>query len=221
MRCATSGIWSTAALIMTMAVITPRTYRWVTLAGVDLLEGGDQGEPFRLRPVLARIPPPVVGLASALVLAAGLVVADGLRSDATRPSSTVQVRGPGAPTDLGARSAGGTAERSGAGSAGTARLEIRNGGQPVQLLSVSAHVPGVLFVSRLIDGGLTLGPDGLALVALRFSVPDCARLEESGELVLRVERYGAVQELRLPVRARLTGRAGPEVDLRVVLDSCG
>lgn len=127
---------------------------------------------------------------------------------------------PGTPTDLGARSAGGTSERVGAGAAGSARLEIRNGGPPVRLLSVSAHVPGALFVSRLIDGGLTLDTDGLAIVSLRFSVPDCARLEKTGALLLRVERFGGVQELRLPVSARLTGSTGPRVDLRVVLDSC-
>jgi hypothetical protein len=128
----------------------------------------------------------------------------------------------GTPTDIGVRPAGGSSRRTGAGAEGLARLEIRNVGSPLRLLSVDAEVPGVLFTPRVLDGGgRTLETDGLVRVRLAFRVEDCRALQKSGRLVLRVERFDGVQELGLRVTAEPAARVGPQVDLRVVLDSCG
>ena len=51
----------------------------------------------------------------------------------------------GTPTDIGVRPAGGESRRVGAGAEGFVRLEIRNDGAPVQLISVGGRVPGVAF----------------------------------------------------------------------------
>ena len=128
----------------------------------------------------------------------------------------------GTPTDVGVRPAGGSARRTGAGAEGFARLEIRNVGSPLRLLSVDAEVPGARFTPRVIDGGgRTLETDGLVRVRLAFRVEDCRALQKTGRLVLRVERFGAVQELGLRVTAEPAAGLGPQVDFRVVLDSCG
>ena len=127
---------------------------------------------------------------------------------------------PGEPTDVGARAAGGEVRRVGAGAEGTARLEVRNGGQAVRLLSVDARVPGAVFARRELAGGLALEPDGLAIVTLRFRVPDCARLQSVGWLLLQVERFGAVQELGLRLTAEPAGGLGPQAQLPVVLRAC-
>ena len=126
----------------------------------------------------------------------------------------------GRPTDLSVRPAGGSSERSGAGAVGTVLVAVRNGGEPVRLLSVEAQVPGVVFAQRRLAGGRTLVPDEVLVVGLRFRVEDCAALQRTGRLVLRVERSGAVQELGLRVVAEPLAGAGPQADLRVVLDAC-
>ena len=148
----------------------------------------------------------------------GRPAADALPLGACPPSSRSAV--PGEPTDVGARSAGGSSRRVGAGAEGVARLEVRNGGPPVRLLSVDARVPGAVFAPRLLEGGLALEPDGLALVGLRFRVPDCTRLQAGGWLLLRVERFGGVQELALRIVAEPAGGLGPQAQLPVVLESC-
>lgn len=127
----------------------------------------------------------------------------------------------GTPTDIGLRPAGGQVLRTGDGAEGFARLEVRNGGAPVRLLSVDGQVPGVVFTPRLLRGGRTISTDGLVIVRLGFRVPDCRRLRKTGRLVLRVERFDGVQELGLRVTAEPAARQGPQVDLRVVLDACG
>lgn len=127
---------------------------------------------------------------------------------------------PGEPTDVGARAAGGTSRRVGDAVEGVARLEVRNAGPPVRLLSVDADVPGVVVTPRVLDGGRTIVTDGLVVLGLRFRVPDCAALGSTGRLVLRVERFGGVQELSLRVAAEPGGRQGPQVRLPVVLDAC-
>lgn len=316
-----------------MAVITRRTYRWATLAGVDLLESGDEREPLSVVALARRVPPWVVAPGLVAVLLAGLVVAVDERREAARPdvavrlldgrSSTVagvargslelllvnrrdrparlgglvlEVEGlrvtalqpeptgdlraygeqrvrvtytipscaslvlpgtlvlrvddeqervpvveagsgsegielgscplsargerPGEPTDVGARAAGGTSRRVGDAVEGVARLEVRNAGPPVRLLSVDADVPGVVVTPRVLDGGRTIVTDGLVVIGLRFRVADCAALGSTGRLVLRVERFGGVQELSLRVAAEPGGGGGPQVRLPVVLDAC-
>jgi hypothetical protein len=143
---------------------------------------------------------------------------DALRLGACPPSSRGAV--PGEPTDIGARPAGGDVRRAGAGAEGTARLEVRNGGPPVRLLSVDARVPGVVFTPRVLAGGLELPPDGLAIVTLRFRIADCRRLQQTGWLVLRVERFGGVQELGLRLTAEPAGGLGPQAPLPLVLGAC-
>lgn len=131
-------------------------------------------------------------------------------------------RDAGTPTDVGVRPAGGSARRTGAGAEGFARLEIRNVGTPLRLLAFDAQVPGVRFTPRVLDGGgRTLETDGLVRVRLPFRIEDCRALQKTGRLVLRVERFGGVQELGLRVTAEPAAGLGPQVDLRVVLDACG
>lgn len=127
---------------------------------------------------------------------------------------------PGEPTDVGARAAGGQFRRVGPGAEGSARLEVRNGGAAVRLLAVDARVPGAVFTPRVLAGGLELPPDGLAIVSLRFRIPDCDRLQDAGWLLLRIERYGGVQELGLRLTAEPAGGLGPQAQLPVVLGAC-
>ena len=126
---------------------------------------------------------------------------------------------PGRPTDVGVRPAGGTAQREGPGASGLALLEVRNGGDRVQLLSVEARVPGVAFDQRRLGDGRSLVTDEVVVLRLGFRVPDCAALGTTGEVVLRVERSGGVQELVLAAVAGPGG--GGRLDLRVVLEACG
>lgn len=144
--------------------------------------------------------------------------ADTVRIAACPPSARGAV--PGAATDVGVRSAGGESARRGVGAEGFARLEVRNAGRPVQLLSVDAEVPGVQFVPRVIDEGRSIGTDELVIVRLAFRIPDCARFARIGRVVLRIERFGAEQEVGLRAVSEPIAGAGPQVDLRVVLDAC-
>lgn len=128
---------------------------------------------------------------------------------------------PGEPTDIGARAAGGSARRTGEQVDGVARLEVRNAGPAVRLLSLDAVVPGVEVTPRVLAGGRTIVTDGVVLIGLRFRVPDCGALMPTGRLVLRVERFGGVQELSLRLTAEPVAGLGPQVRLPVVLESCG
>ena len=127
---------------------------------------------------------------------------------------------PEEPTDIGARPAGGTTRRTGEAVAGVTRLEVRNDGPPVRLLAVDVEVPGVEVTPRVLAGGRTIVTDGVVIIGLRFRVPDCAALGTSGRLVLRVERFGGVQELSLPLRAGAGDGLRPQVQLPVVLGAC-
>lgn len=143
---------------------------------------------------------------------------DSVRLGACPPSA----RGaePGTATDVGLRSAGGQARRVGVGAEGSARLEVRNAGGPVQLLSVDAEVPGVEFTPRVIEGGRSIATDELVIVRLAFRIPDCTRLARIGRVVLRLERDDSVQEVGLRAVSEPIAGAGPQVDLRVVLNAC-
>lgn len=144
--------------------------------------------------------------------------ADGIELGSCPPSARSER--PGEPTDVGARAAGGTSRRVGDAVEGVARLEVRNDGPPVRLLSVGADLPGVVVTPRVLAGGRTIVTDGLVVIGLRFRIPDCAGLASSGRLVLQVERFGGVQELSLPVSAEPGGGSRPQVRLPVVLDAC-
>lgn len=346
MRCATSGIWSTAALTRTMAVITPRNLSADGLGHtpqVDLLESGDERGPLSLRTVrLPRWAGAVVGAVAVAVLAGGLVAGaqqreqraveaaridvevrpagarsttvrgvargemslllvnrrdqrvglgelqvavEGLRLTSVEPDlgrplagfeerlvvltfvvpdcdrlvlpgalrlsltgegqpperREVPVRGPGVEgagltlgscppsargrdagtaRDVGVRPAGGTVERDGRGAVGALRLEVRNAGPPLQLVSYTGEVPGVTFTERRIDGGRSIDTDGLVVVRLAFRIEDCAALQPAGRLVLVVRRGGAVQELGLRAVAEPVAGLGPQVSLGLLFDAC-
>ena len=143
---------------------------------------------------------------------------DGIALGSCPPSARSER--PGEPTDVGARAAGGTSRRVGDAVEGVARLEVRNAGQPVRLLSVDADVPGVVVTARVLAGGRTIVTDGVVVIGLRFRIPDCAGLASSGRLVLQVERFGGVQELSLRVAVEPGDGLGPQVRLPVVLDAC-
>ena len=127
----------------------------------------------------------------------------------------------GTPTDIGVRPAGGSSSRTGPGAEGFLRLEVRNVGPPLRLLSYDAEVPGVRFTPKvLVGGGRSLDTDGLVTVRLLFAIDDCRELVKTGRLVLRIERFGGVQELGLRVTAEPAAGLGPQVDLPVLLDAC-
>lgn len=288
-----------------MAVITRRTYRWATLAVVDLLESGDEREPVSPVVLARRIPPGAVALTVATALVAGVLVAIDQRREAARPDVAVRLLDARSSTVAGvargslelllenrrdrpARLGGLVLEveglrvtalqpeptgdlraygeqrvrltylvpscaalvlpgtlvlrvddeqervpvvQAGSGSDGielgscplsarSGRLEVRNDGPPIRLLSVDADVRAVVVTPRVLAGGRTIGTDGLVVIGLRFRIPDCTGLASSGRLVLRVERFGGVQELSLGVAAEPGGGAGPQVRLPVVLDAC-
>jgi hypothetical protein len=127
---------------------------------------------------------------------------------------------PGTPTDVAARPAGGSSQRSGAGAQGVARLEVRNAGAPLQLLTVSGEIPGVAFGDVRIEGGRSVETDGLVIVRLSFRIPDCRALRPAGRLLLTVSRRGAVQELALSAVAEPEGGVGPQITLPVVYRAC-
>ena len=127
---------------------------------------------------------------------------------------------PGTLTDVGMRPAGGSAQRVGVGAKGVLRLEVRNAGPPLQLLSVDGEVPGVRFRPRLLDPGRSIDTDGLVIVRLAFGIDDCALLQPAGRLVLVIERNGAEQELGLRAVAEPEAGVGPQIDLSLLFDAC-
>src|SRR5688572_9494473 len=91
MRCATSGIWSTAALIMTMAVITSSNLSAGLLRHtreVDLLESGVEREARPWGPRLRRLVPPGWAVVAVVVLVGVLAVA---RVQAPPPAGRTEV----------------------------------------------------------------------------------------------------------------------------------
>jgi len=125
-------------------------------------------------------------------------------------------RSAGTSTDVGVRPAGGSSQRAGRGAQGVLRLEVRNAGPPLQLVSITGEVPGAAFTAREIDGGRSIDTDGLVIIRLAFRIEDCAALQPAGRLVLEVRRLGARQELSLPVVAE----PGAGVALPLLFDAC-
>jgi hypothetical protein len=209
---------------------------------VDLLESGADRAPARSRAaaalghaagVVRRRPPPravqAVGVAAVATAAAGaLALAPvGARIDraeqqtAQAAARTAQAAAQAAEPDLAARPLGGTATRTGDGAAGVLALEVRNGRQPLRLLSVTARVPGVSFRPVTYRGGRVLSTDDRLELRLSYVVPDCARLRRTGELVLRVAASGIERDLTLAVAADPRAGSARQFDLDVVLDACG
>lgn len=129
-------------------------------------------------------------------------------------------RGAGTATDVAVRPAGGSTQREGAGAQGALRLEVRNAGPRLQLLSITGQVPGVRFTPRVIDGGRSIDTDGLVVVRLAFTIDDCAAVQPAGRLVLVVERAGAQQELGLRAVAEPEAGVGPQVSLGLLFRAC-
>ncbi len=123
-------------------------------------------------------------------------------------------RGAGTAGDVGVRPAGGSVARAGAGASGVLRIEVRNAGSRLQLVSITGDVPGVSFTGRELDGGRSIDTDGLVIMRLAFRIDDCAELRTEGRLLLVVVRAGARLELELPV--------SPEVGvaLPLLFDAC-
>ena len=197
-------------------------------AQVDLLESGADRSPTasRVAGLLARRPPrwAVTGVAAAVAVttaAGALAVAPvGDRLERGRVAAA-RAAALAAEPDLAARPLGGTASRAGAGAAGLLALEVRNGRQPLRLLSVTAQVPGVQFRPVSYRGGRALGTDDRLELRLSFVVPDCTQVRRSGELVLRVAAGGTERDLTLAVVADPQAGRARQFDLDVVLDACG
>lgn len=187
-----------------IAFVVPDCSRLV-LPGSVLVSLSAEGSPQQRQQVFVREP-------------ADQAEAGGVSLGACPPSS----RGtrPGTPTDVAARPAGGSSQRVGAGAQGLARLEVRNAGDPLQLLSVTGEIPGVAFGDVRIEGGRSVETDGLVIVRLQFQIPDCSKLRPAGRLVLTVSRRGAVQELALSAVAEPEGGVGPQITLPVVYRAC-
>ncbi|MCW2614585.1 MAG: hypothetical protein JWN08_1579 [Frankiales bacterium] len=122
--------------------------------------------------------------------------------------------------DLAVRTIGGTDTRRGDGVRGTVALEVRNADAPLQLLSVTAEVPGVRFTDRGPANGITLGTDDRVEVRLGFEVDDCALLRRTGRLVLTVRQDGVVRELALTLTTETEAGVIRQLALDRVLESC-
>jgi hypothetical protein len=144
--------------------------------------------------------------------------ADGFALGGCPPSA--RGRSAGTSTDVGVRPAGGSSSRDGVGATGFLRLEVRNAGPPLRLVSITGEVPGVRFTPRELEGGRSVDTDGLVIVRLAFRIDDCALLQPAGRLVMVVERFGAQQELGLRAVAEPEAGVGPQVDLGVLFDAC-
>lgn len=117
------------------------------------------------------------------------------------------------PPDLAVRPLGGTVRRTAGGAVGTLRLEVRNSRVPLRLLSVTAVLPGVSFVTTMPANGTSMGTDGRVALALAYEIADCAELGTEGRLVLRVLRNDRWQDLVLPIRSGGPGVGSAEAPL--------
>lgn len=202
---------------------------------VDLLESGADRAPLlsrasalmRRRPP-RRLLPTVAGLLLVTLTAGALAVGPiGARTERQRvqamqaAQAAEQAAALAAAPDLAARPLGGTATRTGEAAAGRLSLEVRNGRQPLVLLSVTAQVPGVRFGEVAYRGGRALATDERLELGLTFSVADCALVRRSGRVVLRVIAQGAERDLTLAVAADPASGTGQQFNLSLVLDACG
>lgn len=112
---------------------------------------------------------------------------------------------------------GGTTERSGGGASGVLRLEVRNGGDRLQLLSVFAELPGARFAVVGRPNGVTLVTDEQTEVRLAFEVDDCARLGRTGVLTARVRLSGREQDVAFQITDARASRARQNALDRVLL----
>ena len=113
-----------------------------------------------------------------------------------------------------------TAARSGAGADGAVRLEVRNGGPALRLLSVTAEVPGVRFSTLVPPHGVVLRPDERLEMVLGFEIDDCRQLRRTGRLVMRAARDGIERELGLTITHDREAGTLRQVALDAVLGAC-
>lgn len=113
---------------------------------------------------------------------------------------------------------GGSTTRTAPGARGVLRLEVRNGGAPLQLLQVFAELPGVRFAVVGRANGVTLVTDERTEVRLAFEVEDCALLGRTGRLLLQVRVDGREREVAVEVGD--TGRAVAQNALDRVAQAC-
>lgn len=177
-----------------MAVITRRTYRWVTLAGVDLLESGDEREPVSLGALARRLPPWAVALGLVAVLLAGLVAAVDQRREVARPDVAVRL------VDARSSTVAGVAR-------GSLELLLSNRrDRPARLGGLVLEVEGLRVTGALVlPRGL--GPNAEHRVRLTYVVPSCAALVLPGTLVLQVDD----EQERVPVVEAGSGSDGIEL----------
>ena len=119
---------------------------------------------------------------------------------------------------LAVRGFGGTTTRTAAGARGVLRLDVRNGGAPLQLLRVFAELPGVRFAVVGPANGKTLVTDERTEVRLAFEVADCALLGRTGRVLLQVRAEDREQEVAVPVDD--SGRAAEQNALDRVVQAC-
>lgn len=122
---------------------------------------------------------------------------------------------------LAVRVLAGTSERAAAGARGAVRLEVRNGGPAVRLLSVAAEVPGVRSSAVVPGRSAMLREDDRAEVLLRFDVDDCADVVRTGRLVVHAVRNGVERELGLTLAHDFEGRRLRQLALDHVFTACG
>lgn len=158
-----------------MAVITGRTYRWATLAGVDLLESGDEREPVSLIALARRLPPWAVAPGLVAVLLAGLVAAVDQRREAARPDVAVRL--------LDARSS----TVAGVARGSLALLLVNRRDRPARLAGLVLEVEGLQVTALQPAPTGDLGAYGEQQVRVTYTIPSCAALVLPGTLVLQVD----------------------------------
>jgi hypothetical protein len=111
--------------------------------------------------------------------------------------------------------AGGTAVADGGAARGELQVVVRNHGGAVQLVSVTAEVPGVLFVSQTDPARNRWTDPGEQLsVPLPFVVPFCGEPGRTGRLFVTVrDQAGELRTLAFPAD-------GSAVDLTLVFGAC-
>ena len=144
----------------------------------------------------------------------------GVQLPGVQPRALRRSADPALRASLAVRPLGGRTVETDAGARGDVRLEVRNGGAPLRLRSLSAEVPGVRFSTVGAPYGGRLVQDERAEVVLRFAIDDCAALRRTGRLVLQVEQAGTLHEVGLTVTNDREAGTVRQVALDRVLGAC-
>jgi hypothetical protein len=117
---------------------------------------------------------------------------------------------------LAVESVTGQARAANGAAGGELQVALHNHGGPVRLVSVTAEVPGVLFVSQTNPGdGRPTGVGERVRVPLPFLVPFCGGAVTSGRLLVTVrDASESLRQLAFPAEPQTA------VDLTVVLTAC-